>query len=78
MNDAADQHDMDDAAWWQTVHQAERQIVEDERSALLRVAKGTASYTDAVLLAASLNHSDIFAVVPENSPNATPIEDDAE
>jgi hypothetical protein len=75
MNDA---HDMDDAAWWQTVHEAEAQLVEDQRSALLRVAQGKATFTDAVLLAASLNHTDIFGHIHENSPNATDIEDDQE
>ena len=72
----ADQHDMDDAAWWNTVHEAEAQIIEDQRSALLRVAQGKATYTDAVMLAAGLNHGDLFTHVQEN--NATSIEDDAE
>lgn len=72
----ADAHDMDDAAWWQTVHEAEEQLVADHRAALLRVAKGTGSFTDAVLLAAALNHQDLFPHIAEN--NATAIEDDAE
>ena len=75
MNDI-NAHDMDDAAWWQTVHEAEAQIVEDQRSALLRVAAGKATYTDAVMLAAGLNHGDLFTHLQEN--NATDIEDDAE
>lgn len=65
-----------DAAWEQTVLQAQRQIQEDERAALKRVARGTATYVDALLLASSLNHQDLFALPTENKITET--EDDPE
>lgn len=73
MNDA---HDMDDAAWWQDRQKKEAWSIFNERAALLRVARNTASYGDAVLLAQSLNHGDLFTHAQEN--NATDIEDDPE
>lgn len=42
---------------------------EDEREALLRVAKGTATYADAVFLARMLNHKDLFDVPHLPPPN---------
>lgn len=42
---------------------------EDERETLLRVAKGIATYADAVFLARSLNHRDLFDAAKLPPPN---------
>ena len=57
--------------------QANRELAEEHRAALKRVAAGTASHADAVRLAAALGHQDLFAT-PVEPTKATPIEDDAE
>jgi hypothetical protein len=57
--------------------QANRELAEEHRAALMRVAAGIASHADAVRLAAALGHQDLFAT-PVEPTKATPIEDDAE
>lgn len=57
--------------------QAERELAEEARAALKRVAAGNATHADAVRLAVALEFHDLFAKPAEPS-NATPIEDDAE
>ena len=70
-------NDMEHPQYWVQLHEAEEQMVHRHRAALLRVAKGSATYNDAVMLAAALNHPDLFANhVGEN--HATDIEDDPE
>lgn len=69
--------DMDDGQWAHACELAKRELLEDERSALKRVAAGNATHADAVFLANSLGHRDLFATHAEES-HATTIEDDAE
>lgn len=42
---------------------------EEERETLFRVAKGTATFADAVFLAKSLNHRDLFNSAKLPAPN---------
>ncbi len=69
--------EMDDGQWAHACEQAKRELQEDERAALKRVATGDATHADAVFLANSLGHRDLFAAPVEDN-HATPIEDDAE
>lgn len=72
---------MDDGQWARNFprysDQAERELAEEARDALKRVAAGNATHADAVRLAVALGHHDLFAA-PVEPTNATPIEDDAE
>lgn len=69
--------EMDDGQWAHACEMAKQEILQDERAALKRVAAGTASHADAVFLAASLGHRDLFDVHVEVT-KATIVEDDAE
>jgi hypothetical protein len=69
--------DMDDSQWAHACELAKQELREDERSALLRVAAGTATHADAAFLANSLGHRDLFAHYASDT-HATPIEEDAE
>jgi hypothetical protein len=50
------------------------QLWHEERDALLRVAKGLATYADAVFLARCMNHRDLF----ETPPLPNPLENEPE
>lgn len=67
---------MDDSAWEACAEMALSELHLDERAALIRVANGTATKADAVLLAASLMHGDLFDPHTEKCPTHTQSEDE--
>lgn len=76
MGDGTEPFALEDSAWEAACENAIAELEQDERAALIRVANGTATKVDAVLLAASLMHSDLFQT--HTNGRVTPIEEDAE
>ena len=67
---------MDDAQWEACSEMALNELHQDERAALLRVANGCATKADAVMLAASLMHSDLFDTHLERCPTHAELEEE--